>query len=134
MHYAIHSAYSSSIMVIPRENKLVHLYIQLQSAVRASGGKVDHSWITPEVILQQAQKILALYKLTYTYCDWWTAYQISQRVGDHFSLIERVFLAGNAIHTHSPKAGQGMNISMQDSKPKHLLNALETQKLMTNSV
>lgn len=22
-----------------------------------------------------------------------------------------------AVHTHSPKAGQGMNVSMQDSKP-----------------
>jgi phenol 2-monooxygenase len=121
-------------MVIPRENKLVRLYIQLQSAVGASGGKVDRSWITPEVILRQAQKILAPYKLTYTYCDWWTAYQIGQRVGDRFSLMERVFLAGDAVHTHSPKAGQGMNVSMQDSEPKHLLDASETQKLMVNSV
>ncbi|GFF30036.1 phenol 2-monooxygenase [Aspergillus udagawae] len=115
MRCAIHSAHNGSIMVIPRENKLVRLYIQLQSAVGASGGKVDRSWITPEVILRQAQKILAPYKLTYTYCDWWTAYQIGQRVGDRFSLMERVFLAGDAVHTHSPKAGQGMNVSMQDT-------------------
>jgi phenol 2-monooxygenase len=27
----------------------------------------------------------------------------------------RVFLAGDAVHTHSPKAGQGMNVSIQDS-------------------
>lgn len=27
----------------------------------------------------------------------------------------RVFLAGNAAHTHSPKAGQGMNVSIQDT-------------------
>jgi phenol 2-monooxygenase len=27
----------------------------------------------------------------------------------------RVFLAGDAAHTHSPKAGQGMNVSMQDT-------------------
>ena len=26
----------------------------------------------------------------------------------------RVFIAGDACHTHSPKAGQGMNVSMQD--------------------
>ncbi|KAG2413132.1 hypothetical protein HFD88_010691 [Aspergillus terreus] len=115
MRCAIHSANNGSIMVIPRENKLVRLYIQLQSAVGASGGKVDRSWITPEVILRQAQKILAPYKLSYTYCDWWTAYQIGQRVGDRFSLMERVFLAGDAVHTHSPKAGQGMNVSMQDT-------------------
>lgn len=115
MRCAIHSANHGSMMVIPRENKLVRLYIQLQSTTQG-GGKVDRSKITPEIILQSAQKIIAPYNLTYEYCDWWTAYQIGQRVGDKFSLDERVFLAGDAVHTHSPKAGQGMNVSMQDSK------------------
>jgi len=36
-------------------------------------------------------------------------------VGSNFSKDERVFLAGDAVHTHSPKAGQGMNVSMQDT-------------------
>ena len=29
--------------------------------------------------------------------------------------LPRVFIAGDACHTHSPKAGQGMNVSMQDA-------------------
>jgi phenol 2-monooxygenase len=29
--------------------------------------------------------------------------------------MPRVFIAGDACHTHSPKAGQGMNFSMQDT-------------------
>ena len=92
-------------MVIPRENKLVRLYIQLTTTNETGGKKVDRSKINPEVILGAAQKILHPYKITYKYCDWWTAYQIGQRVGDNFSLKERVFLAGDAVHTHSPKAG-----------------------------
>lgn len=67
------------------------------------------------MILESAQRTLAPYKLTYEYCDWWTAYQIGQRVGSNFSKNERIFLAGDAVHTHSPKAGQGMNVSMQDT-------------------
>jgi len=67
------------------------------------------------MILKCAQKTLAPYKLDYKYCDWWTAYQIGQRVGSNFSKDERIFLAGDAVHTHSPKAGQGMNVSMQDT-------------------
>lgn len=114
---AIHSANAGSVMVIPRENKLVRLYIQLQATeYNKNGSKADRSGITPDVILQSAQRILHPYKLDYTYCDWWTAYQIGQRVGDNFSLHERIFLAGDAVHTHSPKAGQGMNVSMQDCK------------------
>lgn len=108
MRCAIHSANSGSVMVIPRENKLVRLYIQL-TEVQKDGGAVDRSTITPQAILKAAQKSMAPYKLTYDYCDWWTAYQIGQRVGDQFSASERIFLAGDAVHTHSPKAGQGMS-------------------------
>ncbi|KAK5126701.1 hypothetical protein LTR85_009635 [Meristemomyces frigidus] len=115
MRCAIHSVNSGSLMVIPRENKLVRLYIQLTTTDKLAGTKVDRSKINPDVILASAQRILHPYKLTYRYCDWWTAYQIGQRVGDNFSLRERVFLAGDAVHTHSPKAGQGMNVSMQDT-------------------
>ncbi|KIV94333.1 hypothetical protein PV10_02107 [Exophiala mesophila] len=116
MRCAIHSASNGSVMVIPRENKLVRLYIQLTTTNGDGNGKrFDRSQINPQVILQSAQRIMAPYKIDYRYCDWWTAYQIGQRVGNEFSLHGRVFLAGDAVHTHSPKAGQGMNVSMQDS-------------------
>ena len=113
---AIHSATSGSVMVIPRENRLVRLYIQLTTTEKGEGGKADRSKIDRNIILRSAQRIMAPYKLTYKHCDWWTAYQIGQRVGDEFSYHDRVFLAGDAVHTHSPKAGQGMNVSIQDSK------------------
>jgi phenol 2-monooxygenase len=102
-------------MVIPRENKLVRLYIQLTEIKPDSSGRADRSKITPTTIIEAAQRIIAPYKLTYKYCDWWTAYQIGQRVGTNFDYNNRVFLAGDAVHTHSPKAGQGMNVSMQDA-------------------
>ncbi len=104
MRCAIHSESSGSVMVIPRENKLVRLYIQLTTTENIEGGKkADRSKINPESILASAQKILKPYKITYRYCDWWTAYQIGQRVGNSFGLKERIFLAGDAVHTHSPK-------------------------------
>ena len=112
---AVHSASSGSLMVIPRENKLVRLYIQLTEIKPDSSGRADRSQITPTTIIEAAQRIIAPYHLTYQYCDWWTAYQIGQRVGTNFDHLQRVFLAGDAVHTHSPKAGQGMNVSMQDA-------------------
>ena len=115
MRCAVHSASSGSLMVIPRENKLVRLYIQLNEVKPDASGRADRSKIKPDTILKAAQKILSPYKLTYEHCDWWTAYQIGQRVGTNFDYHSRVFLAGDAVHTHSPKAGQGMNVSMQDS-------------------
>jgi len=94
---------------------LVRLYIQLTEIKPDASGRADRSQIVPDTILKAAQKIISPYKLTYEYCDWWTAYQIGQRVGTNFDLKNRVFLAGDAVHTHSPKAGQGMNVSMQDA-------------------
>ena len=75
MRCAIHSANSGSVMVIPRENKLVRLYIQLTEVVQG-GGKLDRSTITPQLILQAAQRSMSPYTITYKYCDWWTAYQV----------------------------------------------------------
>ncbi|GJC87295.1 phenol hydroxylase [Colletotrichum liriopes] len=115
MRCAIHSAENGSLMVIPRENKLVRLYIQLKEVTPDASGRADRSKITPEIIFGAAQKILSPYKIDYEYCDWWTAYQIGQRVGTTYDAYSRVFLAGDAVHTHSPKAGQGMNVSMQDT-------------------
>ncbi|KAL2285460.1 hypothetical protein FJTKL_08130 [Diaporthe vaccinii] len=115
MRCAIHSAENGSLMVIPRENKLVRLYIQLKEVAPDASGRADRSKITPDLIFDAAKKILQPYKLDYEYCDWWTAYQIGQRVGTDFSSRNRIFLAGDAVHTHSPKAGQGMNVSMQDT-------------------
>ncbi|KAH8669116.1 FAD binding domain-containing protein [Xylariales sp. PMI_506] len=116
MRCAIHSAGFGSVMVIAREGKLVRLYIQLTTTAKAGSdaSRTDRSKINPDVILQSAQKIMAPYKISYRKLDWWTAYQIGQRIATNFSAMERVFLAGDAVHTHSPKAGQGMNVSMAD--------------------
>ncbi|KPM44200.1 Phenol 2-monooxygenase [Neonectria ditissima] len=115
MRCAIHSAENGSLMIIPRENKLVRLYIQLKEVTPDASGRADRSKISPDLIFKAAQNIISPYTLNYEYCDWWTAYQIGQRVGTAFDAHDRVFLAGDAVHTHSPKAGQGMNVSMQDS-------------------
>jgi phenol 2-monooxygenase (NADPH) len=41
--------------------------------------------------------------------------QVGQRLCTSYSMYNRVFLAGDAVHTHSPKAGRGMNVSIQDT-------------------
>lgn len=65
----IHSASSGSMMIIPRENRLVRLYIQLKE-VSAGGGRVDRSKITPDFIFKTAQRIISPFQLAYHYCDW----------------------------------------------------------------
>jgi phenol 2-monooxygenase len=48
-------------MVIPREKKLVRLYIQLTTTGGdGEGKKYDRSRISPKVILESAQRFMAL--------------------------------------------------------------------------
>lgn len=110
---AIHSSSCGSVMIVPRERKLVRFYIQMSDMSKS--GVLDRSRITPETMLEAAQKIMTPYKLRYKYCEWWSVYQIGQRVAPKFSINDRIFLAGDAVHTHSPKLGQGLNVSMHDT-------------------
>ncbi|KAI0178894.1 FAD binding domain-containing protein [Hypoxylon sp. FL1284] len=47
--------------------------------------------------------------------DWWTIYTVGQRIASTFFLDECVFLAGDACHTHSSGAAQGMNTGIHDA-------------------
>lgn len=114
---AIHST-NGSCMIIPREGDKVRFYIQLSDSdvLDPVSGRVDKNRMSPEKLLDVARKILHPYKVDEPKkYDWWTIYIIGQRVASRFSVNERIFIAGDACHTHSPKAGQGMNASMNDT-------------------
>ncbi|KAN0109116.1 FAD binding domain containing protein [Russula decolorans] len=115
---AIHSA-NGSCMVIPREGDKIRVYIQLSDtdAVDPETGRVNLGRYGPERLLEVAKKAFRPYTIDTVpdKIEWWTIYQIGQRVASSFTAKERVFIAGDACHTHSPKAGQGMNASMNDT-------------------
>jgi 2-polyprenyl-6-methoxyphenol hydroxylase-like FAD-dependent oxidoreductase len=46
--------------------------------------------------------------------NWFSTYRVHHRVADHFRQ-NRVFLAGDAGHVHSPAGGQGMNTGIGDA-------------------
>lgn len=46
--------------------------------------------------------------------NWFSTYRVHHRVADHFRQ-DRVFIAGDAGHVHSPAGGQGMNTGIGDA-------------------
>ena len=91
------------------------------SSPRTSGSATRN--ITADYLVAAARRILHPYTLEVKEIAWWSVYEIGQRLCDRFDDVPerdgdgrfpRVFIAGDACHTHSPKAGQGMNVSMQD--------------------
>ncbi|KAJ3580029.1 hypothetical protein NPX13_g537 [Xylaria arbuscula] len=55
------------------------------------------------------------FTLEFERVDWWTIYTVGQRVAKNFSVDDRVFLVGDACHTHSSGAAQGLNTGIHDS-------------------
>jgi phenol 2-monooxygenase (NADPH) len=119
----IQSAHEGTMLIIPREGGyLCRLYIELTKL--DVGERVASRNFTVEKLIAKAQRIFTPYKFEAKEVPWWSVYEIGQRLTDKFddvpeeevaSRLPSVFIAGDACHTHSPKAGQGMNVSMQDA-------------------
>lgn len=119
---AIQSAHGN-LLIIPREGgHLVRFYVEMDKLGEAE--RVASRNITSDQLVEAAQRILSPYTLAVKEVPWWSVYEIGQRICDKYDDVPgagtgdrfpRVFIAGDACHTHSPKAGQGMNFSMQDT-------------------
>ena len=120
---AIYSA-QGNILIIPREGGyLVRLYIELDE-VSDRDMRDDRRSVTPEKLATVANRILHPYTIEIKHVGWWSVYEIGQRLCDKFDDVPvdemasrrpRVLIAGDACHTHSAKAGQGMNVAMADT-------------------
>ena len=111
------------LMVLPREGgHLVRLYVELDAL--GEHERVAERGMNADDIIAKAKRILAPFTLEVKEVVWWSIYEIGHRLTDKFDDVPvaematrapRVMLAGDACHTHSPKAGQGMNVSMGDT-------------------
>lgn len=123
MKAIIQSANEGAILVLPREGGyLVRLYVELERL--SADERVAERGLNLEHIVAKARRILHPYALDVREVVWWSIYEIGHRLSDTFDDVPlqeighrtpRVLLAGDACHTHSPKAGQGMNVSMGDT-------------------
>ncbi len=119
----IQSADHGTIVLIPREGGyLDRIYVELDG--ESDRALLRSGEMTLERIIAAANRILHPYTLEVRDVGWWSVYEIGQRLCDKFddvpaeetaTRMPRVFIAGDACHTHSAKAGQGMNVSIADA-------------------
>ena len=119
----IKSENEGSILIIPREGGyLVRFYIELEQLEKNE--RISQKNIKLEELIDSAKKIFHPYNFDVKEVPWWSVYEIGQRISESFDNLPvkrekgahpRAFIAGDACHTHSPKAGQGMNVSIHDA-------------------
>ncbi|KAG1845336.1 FAD binding domain-containing protein [Suillus subluteus] len=93
-----------SVFVIPREQDRMRIYVQLEDKdfINPVTGRADKEKVVINILLRLPKNRLNLTSFIWkSEFLWWTIYS--------------VFIAGDACHTHSPKAGQGMNAAINDS-------------------
>ncbi|GAB4284890.1 MAG: FAD-binding monooxygenase [Roseovarius sp.] len=118
---AIQNSAAGSMLIIPREGgAMVRFYVELDAL--GEGERASDREVTPQTLMHRVRAILAPYQVDLREVAWCSAYEIGQRLCERFDDADaaagrapRVFIAGDACHTHSPKAGQGMNVSMADA-------------------
>lgn len=107
-------------VLVPRENDMVRFTVQVADSdvcVDPATGRVDRTKIQAERIKQLVQELYRPYHIEFTKeLDWWGVYVIGQRLASGYQdKTGRVFILGDACHTHSPHAGQGMNAAISDA-------------------
>ena len=117
----ISSAKEGNVLILPREGGYVfRMYVELDKL--NVGEKAAQRKLTQDDVIAAANRIIKPYSIDVKEVVWWSIYDIGHSITDKFDDLgengtgnPRVFTAGDACHTHSPKAGQGMNVSMQDT-------------------
>lgn len=71
--------------------------------------------LNEDAYIAEAKLSVKPFEIEYERIDWASIYSVGQRVAKSFSAHGCIFLAGDACHTHSSGAGQGMNAGMHDA-------------------
>lgn len=140
---AIQSHTGGNILHIPREGgHLFRMYVDLGEVREDTKQTVRSTSI--DQIVAQANEILHPYTLDVRNVAWHSVYEVGHRLTDKFDEVPadqspsptpHVFITGDACHTHSAKAGQGMNVSIQDGwnigwKLGHVASGMSPESLL----
>lgn len=113
---------------------MTRLYIELSSGSKDTS--ISKAIANQEFVMGRAKEIMAPFKVEWKSLEWFGVYQsmyscptglpktaelkklsVGQRIASQFSDRGRVFISGDASHTHSPKAAQGSLPCHSDTVP-----------------
>lgn len=98
---------------------------------------------TQDAAEKKAIEAVKPFSIRFKQVDWWTIYVVGQRIARSFFVHDCIFLVGDACHTHSSGAAQGMNTGIHDAVNlawklslvlkgvayPHILNSYEAERL-----
>ena len=107
---AIESPLYGNVLWIPLDHGATRIGFALNEQRRKLYGELNQ-----DIYVQEAKLSVKPFDIEYERIDWASVYSVGQRVAKSFWAKESVLLAGDAAHSHSSGAGQGMNAGMHDA-------------------
>ncbi|KAG5635589.1 hypothetical protein H0H81_010717 [Sphagnurus paluster] len=98
------------VLIIPREpingKPSARFDIQLANSKQEA---------TQEEATRLIKEIFHPYHVEWEEVNWWSAYEVGQRIINRYSVGDTLFFVGDSCHTHSPRAGLGLNTAVLES-------------------
>jgi len=108
LHAFLHKTGIMIMFALPKENSFRLLAQTPDGVTNKSNAKID------EKVFQELLLDVTGMNFDVELEDWRSIFEITHGVADRYQ-ENRVFLAGDACHVHSPIGGQGMNYGMSDA-------------------
>ncbi|KAI0142944.1 FAD binding domain-containing protein [Xylariaceae sp. FL1272] len=107
---SLESPIYGNVLWIPLDHGATRIGFALKEERMELYEKMDEDAYAKEALLS-----IMPFEAQYERVDWASVYSVGQRLARSFCAKESVFIAGDAAHSHSSGAGQGMNTGVQDA-------------------
>ncbi|KIK63253.1 hypothetical protein GYMLUDRAFT_41568 [Collybiopsis luxurians FD-317 M1] len=98
------------VLVIPREP--IHGKPAARFDIQIEKSKEETS---EQDATRMIKEIFRPYDVEWDEVNWWSIYDVGQRIINKYSIEDKVFFVGDACHTHSPRAGLGLNTALLEA-------------------
>lgn len=95
------------MVVFPIHDDIVRILLDNGVSTPEEHAKLDSRELTLEMCQKLVDEITTPTKFRLHDPTWLTYYRVNERLAEKFSFKNRIFLAGDAAHVHSPVGGQG---------------------------
>ncbi|KAK4937754.1 hypothetical protein LTR10_021699 [Elasticomyces elasticus] len=108
---SIESTKHGNVLWAPLDRGVTRIGYVYTSELRSRYG----AKVTKELAVREAIEAVKPFDLEFERVDWWTLYIIGQRVAATYQPHSGIVLVGDACHTHSSGAAQGLNTGVADA-------------------